>query len=75
MRDLMVMTQDYTVLPVGTKIGKNIIKICPECKKAGVYTEYNGTMFFVHSEWSGRDDSGHLQVGWVEHVIRGESPK
>jgi len=68
MHDFMIKREDYTSLLVGTKIGKGTVKLCPTCQKAGIATQHDGVTFFVHAEWVGRDEDGHLQAGWVEHI-------
>jgi hypothetical protein len=56
------MTSDYTVLPIGMKLGQGEIKICPLCKRAGLTKQINEVLFFTHSEWA-RVRDGYPESG------------
>jgi hypothetical protein len=56
------MKSDYTLLPVGTKIGRDEIKICPVCKKAGLAKQMEESLFFIHSRWAGVTRDGFPEI-------------
>jgi hypothetical protein len=42
--------KDYTLLPLGTKIGAGEIKICPHCGHHGLHELAGGTDWYTHAE-------------------------
>ena len=62
-RLLLHMKSDYTLLPIGTKLGRGEIKICPLCKRAGLTKQVNDVLFFTHSQWAGVGRDGYPEIG------------
>lgn len=60
------MKSDYTLLPIGTRIGQREIKICPLCKKAGLTKQLDEVLFFTHAEWAGVSRDGFPEMGTEE---------
>jgi hypothetical protein len=59
--------EDYTGLPVGTKLEKGEIKVCPECGARGLAETSGNKEFFTHSQTTGLDGKGNPVVNWVMH--------
>jgi hypothetical protein len=57
------MKSDYTVLPIGMKLGQGEIRICPLCKRAGLTKQINEVQFFTHSEWARVSTDGYPEIG------------
>jgi hypothetical protein len=56
------MKSDYTLVPVGTKIGGGEIKICPVCKKAGLAKQIEKVLVFIHLRWAGVTGDGFAEI-------------
>lgn len=65
------MKSDYTLLPIGTKIGQGEIKICPLCKKAGLAKQVDKVLFFRHAEWAGVNPDGFPELRGEECQVSG----
>ena len=61
----MIKIDDYTQLPIGTKVAKGEIQDCPHCKRRGLKETVNGKDFYTHSQWAGFNEEGHPELGWV----------
>jgi hypothetical protein len=57
------MKSDYTLLPIGTRIGQSEIKTCPLCEKAGLAKQIDDVLFFIHAEWAGVTQDGFPEIG------------
>ncbi len=55
---------DYTQLPLGTKIDNGEIKTCPHCGKAGLAEQASGKMFFTHLQACGFNERGLPEMKW-----------
>jgi hypothetical protein len=57
------MRSDYTLLPIGTRIGQGEIKTCPLCEKAGLAKQTDDVLSFTHAEWMGVSRDGFPEMG------------
>lgn len=48
MRQLEIIVEDYTQLPVGIQIAKGITARCPRCTKVGVVENREGKISYFH---------------------------
>jgi hypothetical protein len=55
---------DYTRLPIGTKIDNGEIQTCPHCGKLGLLEEVDGKKWFTHSQARGFNSKGSPQISW-----------
>ena len=55
-------TDDYTCLPVGTRIDNGEIKVCPYCGKNALAEIVNDSTFFTHSQSVGFDENQRTVV-------------
>jgi hypothetical protein len=53
---------DYTRLPLGTKLEDGEIKICPHCGNNGLEKDVDGKTFYNHHTAAGYDEKGHPVV-------------
>ena len=69
------MKSDYTLLSIGTKIGRGEIKICPLCKRAGLARQMDEVLLFTHAEWAGVNRDGFPEIGDEECRVPKTSPQ
>ncbi len=56
---------DYTKFPIGQKVDRGEIQICPHCGRRGVAETVNGMTFFTHSQWARiNDKEPKYEIGW-----------
>jgi hypothetical protein len=56
--------EDFSRLPIGVKIGKGRIQMCPYCGKLGLLEETSERRWYTHSVWRGFNDDGNPECGW-----------
>lgn len=60
--DSSQMKSDYTLVPIGTKIGLGEIKICPMCKRAGLAGSVDEVQVFTHILRAGISRDGFPEI-------------
>ncbi len=65
---------DYTRLPLGTKVDGGAIKVCPECRKNGLAEEHSQKVFYTHLQSFDFNEHGQPHPIWVWHVRVGRAP-
>lgn len=63
-RTMAMRTQDFTRLPIGTKVGKAEIQKCPHCGKPGLAETVYEKMFYTHSQSVGMNEEGNPVISW-----------
>jgi hypothetical protein len=67
------MLSDYTVLPLGAKYQGGVVKVCPKCKRRGLWVETSGHSFYTHLQFKSNDDPANVFVRRVEcHLMADE---
>lgn len=61
---MSLLRENFSLLPIGTKVGKNTIERCPHCEKAGLKESDKENVWYVHSQWRGYNEEGLPIVGW-----------
>jgi hypothetical protein len=61
---MAVIVEDFSKLPVGTKIDRGTVQMCPHCKKFGLLEETGGIQWYTHSQWRGYDEDFNPVIGW-----------
>ena len=61
--DLM-RKDDYTRLPLGTKIDDGEITKCPYCGRNGLADTANGKTFYTHFQEVGFNEMGNPVINW-----------
>ena len=56
-----MVANDYTVLPVGTKIDRAEIQTCPICGKNGLAIGIGGEVFYAHTNTITEDARGRIE--------------
>jgi hypothetical protein len=57
------MIIDYTILTIGTKIGRGEVKNCPYCNRVGLVEQTNDVLFGIHSEWRTLSPNNAVIIG------------
>jgi hypothetical protein len=73
-----MITTDYTLLAIGTKIDRGEILICPDCGRPGLAEEIYGKTYFTHSQSAGVNNDGDIEMASDEcpkETPKTESPK
>jgi hypothetical protein len=60
------MISDYTVLPMGTRVGGGEVKVCPKCGRRGLCVEMSGHSFYTHFQFKNTDDPRNVFIRRVE---------
>jgi hypothetical protein len=55
-------TNDYRVLPIGTKIDRGEIQVCPRCGKTGLRTENENMIIYTHVEGTAISTDGSPEM-------------
>lgn len=61
-RRLSSNESDYTLVPIGTKIGLGEINICPRCKRAGLVAQTDEVQVFTHVRRAGIGRDGFPEI-------------
>jgi hypothetical protein len=59
----IMVAKDYTVLPVGTKIERGEIRVCPICGKNGIAINIGGEVFYTHTYTITENAQGEIAFG------------
>ena len=54
----------YTNLPLGTKVERGEIQICPHCGRRGIAENDQGAIYYIHAESLGRNAQGNMEFKW-----------
>ena len=58
-----VVAKDYTILPVGMKIDRGEIQVCPICCKNAVAINIGGEVFYTHKNIVTENAQGVIEFG------------
>jgi hypothetical protein len=55
---------DYTRLPIGTKLDSGEIQKCPHCQRTGLLEVVDKKKWYTHSQFVGFDSKGSPVTNW-----------